>query len=721
MQYPRRHQFSLSSASRVALHQISGKKYFEPFFISKTYAQFRTLANDLGEIVEPFLASSQPLPDHVKRLVQACQLCCHLTESQPTEYLGKVSYKYVKGLAKQRQSIVDEVLQILLERFPSNVDHELSKQVAICIEVFFLTDHCEAIEKPSAATGATTTTTTSEAAYTKTPSSKTKLTDGRLATATSNTKFQPPKISFDLGSVTKGIAKVGTGLGNGLNSVTSGVETVVKKINFTGAFCLPEHDLAGNSSTPMRTRKEGAGRVKESKLTPMTTKTRQSMAPAELAKFVDESMLMEENHEDDLATPRASPRRESVFAKKSAKQQDTIISRVQQFVLEMKQHIVIAVVVLAVYMQLRRTVMSAMFSIKVDTALAAAIASFYVGLQYGNKPVEVVAARRPTMAREFMKRTSIISPLNRPAALLEQLDEEDEEETPIQLLESPLPMFPEGAKIGSHNNCWSVPEHLDFAVRGPNYLSDSKKVKSAEFLFPTRGIDLFLTDTCPENVGSFPCVFGGNLREVPTFIINFRLPWGVLVFYFEIPDMYLPFVRACYEPDFDKSTLPDMESMTPGQRTACRFLMNDLDHKNKTLKIVPVVVDGPWIVKSVVGGKPALIGTKLPVNYVYRPAVGDDAMYLEADLDIAASSAARGILSVTRSYTEILTIDLGFVIQGNTEDELPEQMLVGCRIHGVNPLTAPQLPLQVSDLLVDDGDNESPSVAFKDASMMSLT
>merc|ERR1712076_203956 len=67
-------------------------------------------------------------------------------------------------------------------------------------------------------------------------------------------------------------------------------------------------------------------------------------------------------------------------------------------------------------------------------------------------------------------------------------------------------------------------------------------------------------------------------------------------------------------------------------------------------------------------------------------------MYLEADLDIAASSAARGILSVARTYTQVLTLDLGFVVQGNTEDELPEQMLLGCRLHGVDPLSAPSYP-----------------------------
>jgi hypothetical protein len=91
------------------------------------------------------------------------------------------------------------------------------------------------------------------------------------------------------------------------------------------------------------------------------------------------------------------------------------------------------------------------------------------------------------------------------------------------------------------------------------------------------------------------------LRDIPTFIINFRLPWGVLLFYFEIADRFLPFLKARYEADYDKSQLPSFDDMPPGDRTACRFILGDDAHKNHTLKIVPVVVEGPWIVKSVVG------------------------------------------------------------------------------------------------------------------------
>ena len=80
--------------------------------------------------------------------------------------------------------------------------------------------------------------------------------------------------------------------------------------------------------------------------------------------------------------------------------------------------------------------------------------------------------------------------------------------------------------------------------------------------------------------------------------------------------------------------------------------------------------------------------------------------YLEADLDIVASSAARGILSVTRTYTQVLTLDLGFVVQGNAGDELPEQMLVGARLHGIDPLTAPPYPPDKNMFQAIDDDSD---------------
>lgn len=183
-----------------------------------------------------------------------------------------------------------------------------------------------------------------------------------------------------------------------------------------------------------------------------------------------------------------------------------------------------------------------------------------------------------------------------------------------------------------------------------------------------------------------------KLRDKPSFIINFRLPWGNCVFTSEIPSKFLPFLSHRYCPT--SSTAPSMEGMTPQEICTCRFLMGDDNHKCQTLKIIPSVVKGPWIMKKVADNKPAIVGSKMPSHYIYEPANPEKGLseYLEMDLDIVASSAARGILSVAQRYTKTLTLDLGFVIQGNQEDELPEQLLVAMRLHSLDPVIAPSLP-----------------------------
>ena len=191
-----------------------------------------------------------------------------------------------------------------------------------------------------------------------------------------------------------------------------------------------------------------------------------------------------------------------------------------------------------------------------------------------------------------------------------------------------------------------------------------------------------------------------TLRSKPSFIINFRLPWGNCVFTSEIPSKFLPFLRHRYCPPSPSAPPPSMDGMAPHEICTCRFLMGDDNHKCNTLKIIPAVVKGPWIVKKVADGKPAIVGSKMPTKYIYEPANPDKGLaeYLEMDLDIVASSAARGILAVAQRYTKTLTLDLGFVIQGNKADELPERMLVAMRLHSLDPLTAPSLPDDINSV-----------------------
>jgi hypothetical protein len=645
---------------------------FETFYMSKTYSSFRALIRQLKDAVDKHAVTNNTSNTNTSQFAKNCHLIAHLMESQKLQYLGKVSYLHVKTLAKQRQGILETVLNFLLEYFPTaqqqqqissstTKDHDaaLYKETSALVETFFLTDHC-IVDKNSSNTSS-------------------------LATQVQETLTKTTK-TLVLNPI-KGIAH---GLFGVVGSVAGAADTNKKGYLFG---VVKSKEGVKENSTCSDSIKTDSDLHSSVTILPMTRKTRHAQSEIELeSSYIDTSEVELPEVQQPLVV---EPTTES--------------SAVLTFLTKTNAMVIAGIGSLAVYMNLRASTVK----IDADIAVLCFFAAYCVGLHTpfatlssssSSPAVPTNATNVPDKDGRLLLRRSVIAttmvagPLS-PGGRIATDNHAVMEEVAVQ---SPLPKFPDGAPIGSHNNCWSQPDCTNFHVRGPSYFENSKKVASGEFLFKSRGIDLFLTDMCPENVGALTCVCGGDMRKLPTFVVNFRLPWGILIFYAEIPEKLVPFVKAAYEKDFDKSSLLPLTEMSPGERTCARFLMASDQKKNELLKIVPVVVDGPWVVKSIVGGKPAIIGTKLPVTYHYAPEEGDNKLYLELDLNISASSAARGILSVTRSYTQVLTLDIGFVIQSNEQDELPEQMLLGTRIHGVDPLTAPTLPPQLDSFFADE-------------------
>jgi len=105
-----------------------------------------------------------------------------------------------------------------------------------------------------------------------------------------------------------------------------------------------------------------------------------------------------------------------------------------------------------------------------------------------------------------------------------------------------------------------------------------------------------------------------------------------------------------------------------------KFLAGDDAYRNSRWKVIPAIAEGNWIVKKSVGTKPALLGTKLTHEWIQGP------NYLEVDCDVASSSMASMLTGLLQQYARYLVIDLGFTIQGESKDELPEQCLGTVRL-----------------------------------------
>lgn len=97
--------------------------------------------------------------------------------------------------------------------------------------------------------------------------------------------------------------------------------------------------------------------------------------------------------------------------------------------------------------------------------------------------------------------------------------------------------------------------------------------------------------------------------------------------------------------------------------------------RNSWFKIVNKIVKGPWIVKTAVGNYSAcLLGKALNCYYHKGP------NYLEIDVDIGSSAIATAILRLALGYVAAVTIDMGFLVEAQSEEELPEKLFGAVRI-----------------------------------------
>jgi hypothetical protein len=180
--------------------------------------------------------------------------------------------------------------------------------------------------------------------------------------------------------------------------------------------------------------------------------------------------------------------------------------------------IVFAIMTVGLLMGLKR-VNTIAVTLDMDILMLFIWAAFCIGLHsprpmisgieenFGPPPPTPVSKASDVHGRKLLRKMSLeMSPqTTRRLSSLASIPDinEDDESDIMDEIQSPLPLFPEGAALGSHLNCWSQPICDNFYVRGPKYLKDRVKIESGDFLWPVRGIDLFLTDTPPENAGRY--------------------------------------------------------------------------------------------------------------------------------------------------------------------------------------------------------------------------
>ncbi|RVW29716.1 Protein enhanced disease resistance 2 [Vitis vinifera] len=127
-----------------------------------------------------------------------------------------------------------------------------------------------------------------------------------------------------------------------------------------------------------------------------------------------------------------------------------------------------------------------------------------------------------------------------------------------------------------------------------------------------------------------------------------------------------------------------------GRNRRCLCTMLWLNHGNITSRQVNLErgnimrsssagarIGGSWIVRQSVGSTPCLLGKAVDCTYIRGP------KYLEIDVDIGSSTVANGVLGLVCGVITTLVVDMAFLVQANTAEELPERLLSAVRVSHV--------------------------------------
>jgi hypothetical protein len=224
------------------------------------------------------------------------------------------------------------------------------------------------------------------------------------------------------------------------------------------------------------------------------------------------------------------------------------------------------------------------------------------------------------------------------------------------------------ADVNGDSLWWDVAgEPGAYQIRGPGYLEDKIKIPSRPSAMEVVGMHFTFSREPIRNITAAPGQVVpeqhvGRSDRPFLFVTNFVVP--------QIGNWVCYFARRRTEAED-----PVFEKMLK------EFIDGTDEYRNARFKIIPGIPDGGFIVRTTVGNKPALLGTKIDIKY-YK---GDN--FFEVEVDVGSSMVAIGILRVVAGYASSLDLELGFLIESQKEEELPERMIGGVRVH--KPLLTP--------------------------------
>lgn len=203
-------------------------------------------------------------------------------------------------------------------------------------------------------------------------------------------------------------------------------------------------------------------------------------------------------------------------------------------------------------------------------------------------------------------------------------------------------------------DCWRISDGNNFRVRSKNFVYDKSKVPAGKPLMELVAVDWFKDAKRMDHVARRKgcAVQVAAEKGLFTLAINLQVPGTTnysMVFYF-----------------VTKKLIPNSLLQ--------RFVDGDDEFRNSRFKLIPSVPKGSWIVRQSVGSTPCLLGKAVDITYIRG------SNYLEIDVDIGSSTVANGVLGLVCGVITTLVVDMAFLVQGNTYEELPERLIGAVRM-----------------------------------------
>ncbi|XP_064965345.1 protein ENHANCED DISEASE RESISTANCE 2 isoform X4 [Musa acuminata AAA Group] len=206
-------------------------------------------------------------------------------------------------------------------------------------------------------------------------------------------------------------------------------------------------------------------------------------------------------------------------------------------------------------------------------------------------------------------------------------------------------------------NCWRISDGNNFRVRSKHFIYDKTKIPGGRHLMELVAVDWFKDAKRIDHVARRKgcAVQVASEKGLFSLVINVQVPASThysMVFYFV------------------------SKPLVPGSLLQL-FVDGDDEFRNSRFKLIPAVPKGSWIVRQSVGSTPCLLGKAVDCTYIR----GSE--YLEIDVDIGSSTVANGVLGIVFGVITTLVVDMAFLVQANTYDELPERLIGAVRVSHV--------------------------------------